>query len=322
MDLIDSKFIGLISPRLEKFKRVKSNLYNFRCPICGDSKKNKTKTRGYLYTMKANVNYKCHNCGASMSLGNFIKKIDTTLYKKYSLEKFKDGFTGRNFVTEEPEFKFEAPKFAPKVDLPKASEIPAAKLYLDKRNLDPTKFYYTDKFKAWVNTLVEKFDNIEYDEPRIIIPLIYKNQLIGFQGRALGPNSVKYITIMLEENAPKVYGIDKINEKEPIYIVEGPFDSHFLDNSVAMVGADLDTRPFGWSNYIWVFDNEPRNREIVERINKAISRGDKVVIWPSNIVEKDINDMVLNGHQVQNIVESNTFQGLQAKLNFTNWKKV
>ena len=160
MDLIDSKFIGLISPRLEKFKRVKSNLYNFRCPICGDSKKNKTKTRGYLYTMKANVNYKCHNCGASMSLGNFIKKIDTTLYKKYSLEKFKDGFTGRNFVTEEPEFKFEAPKFAPKVDLPKASEIPAAKLYLEKRNLDPTKFYYTDKFKAWVNTLVEKFDNI------------------------------------------------------------------------------------------------------------------------------------------------------------------
>ena len=322
MDLIDSKFIGLISPRLEKFKRVKSNLYNFRCPICGDSKKNKTKTRGYLYTMKANVNYKCHNCGASMSLGNFIKKIDTTLYKKYSLEKFKDGFTGRNFVTEEPEFKFEAPKFAPKVDLPKASEIPAAKLYLEKRNLDPTKFYYTDKFKAWVNTLVEKFDNIEYDEPRIIIPLIYENQLIGFQGRALGPNSVKYITIMLEENAPKVYGIDKINEKEPIYIVEGPFDSHFLDNSVAMVGADLDTRPFGWSNYIWVFDNEPRNWEIVNRISKTIDRGEQVVIWPNNILEKDLNDMVLSGHDVQTVIKSNTYVGLEAKLKFNTWKRI
>jgi len=322
MDLIDSKFIGLISPRLEKFKRVKSNLYNFRCPICGDSKKNKTKTRGYLYTMKANVNYKCHNCGASMSLGNFIKKIDTTLYKKYSLEKFKDGFTGRNFVTEEPEFKFEAPKFAPKVNLPKASEIPAAKLYLEKRNLDPTKFYYTDKFKAWVNTLVEKFDNIEYDEPRIIIPLIYENQLIGFQGRALGPNSVKYITIMLEENAPKVYGIDKINEKEPIYIVEGPFDSHFLDNSVAMVGADLDTRPFGWSNYIWVFDNEPRNREIVNRISKTIDRGEQVVIWPNNILEKDLNDMVLSGHDVQTVIKSNTYVGLEAKLKFNTWKRI
>ena len=322
MDLVDSKYINLISSRLQKFKRVKSNLYNFRCPICGDSKKNKSKTRGYLYAIKANVNFKCHNCGSSMSLSNFLKTLDPTVHKQYAFEKFKDGHTGRNFVVEEPEFKFEAPKFAPKVDLPKASEIPTAKLYLEKRGLDPNKFYYTDKFKAWVNTLVEKFDNIEYDEPRIIIPLIYENQLIGFQGRALGPNSVKYITIMLQENAPKVYGIDKINEKEPIYIVEGPFDSHFVDNAVAMAGSDLDIRPFNWSDYIWVFDNEPRNREVVNRISKTIDRGDKVVIWPNNISEKDINDMKLSGHDVQTVIKSNTYTGLEAKLKFNIWKKV
>ena len=322
MDLVDSKYINLVSSRLQKFKRVKPDLYNFRCPICGDSKKNRSKTRGYLYAIKANVNFKCHNCGASMSLNNFLKTLDPVIQKQYAFEKFKDGHTGRNFVVEEPEFKFEAPKFSPKVDLPRASEIPTAKLYLEKRGLDSTKFYYTDKFKAWVNTIVEKFDNIEYDEPRIIIPLIYENQLIGFQGRALGPNSVKYITIMLEENAPKVYGIDKINEKEPIYIVEGPFDSHFLDNSVAMVGADLDTRPFGWSNYIWVFDNEPRNREIVNRISKTIDRGEQVVIWPNNILEKDLNDMVLSGHDVQTVIKSNTYVGLEAKLKFNTWKRI
>ena len=322
MDLVDSKYINLISSRLQKFKRVKSNLYNFRCPICGDSKKNKSKTRGYLYAIKANVNFKCHNCGSSMSLNNFLKTLDPTVHKQYAFEKFKDGHTGRNFVVEEPDFKFEAPKFAPKVDLPRASEIPTAKLYLEKRGLDPSKFYYTDKFKAWVNTLVEKFDNIEYDEPRIIIPLIYENQLIGFQGRALGPNSVKYITIMLQENAPKVYGIDKINEKEPIYIVEGPFDSHFVDNAVAMAGSDLDIRPFNWSDYIWVFDNEPRNREVVNRISKTIDRGDKVVIWPNNISEKDINDMKLSGHDVQTVIKSNTYTGLEAKLKFNIWKKV
>jgi len=322
MDLVDSKYINLISSRLQKFKRVKSNLYNFRCPICGDSKKNKSKTRGYLYAIKANVNFKCHNCGSSMSLSNFLKTLDPTVHKQYAFEKFKDGHTGRNFVVEEPDFKFEAPKFAPKVDLPRASEIPTAKLYLEKRGLDPNKFYYTDNFKAWVNTLVEKFDNIEYDEPRIIIPLIYENQLIGFQGRALGPNSVKYITIMLQENAPKVYGIDKINEKEPIYIVEGPFDSHFVDNAVAMAGSDLDIRPFNWSDYIWVFDNEPRNREVVNRISKTIDRGDKVVIWPNNISEKDINDMKLSGHDVQTVIKSNTYTGLEAKLKFNIWKKV
>ena len=127
---------------------------------------------------------------------------------------------------------------------------------------------------------------------------------------------------MLNDDAPKVYGFDKINDKEPIYIVEGPFDSTFLDNSIAMVGADLDIGSFGWSNYIWVFDNEPRNREITDRISKTIDRGDKVVIWPSNIREKDINDMVLCGHQVKDVVRYNTYQGLEAKLNFTTWKKI
>ena len=322
MDLVDSKYISLVSSRLQKFKRVKADLYNFRCPICGDSQKNKSKTRGYLYTIKADVNFKCHNCGSSMTFSSFLKKIDTTMHKQYVFERFKNNKTGRGTVVEEPKFKFEAPKFSPKMDLPRASEISTAKLYLEKRGLDPTKFYYTNKFKAWVNTLVEKFDNIEYDEPRIIIPIIYENQLIGFQGRALGPNSVKYITIMLEDNAPKVYGIDKINEKKPIYIVEGPFDSHFLENSVAMVGADLDIRPFGWSNHIWVFDNEPRNREIVNRISKTIDRGEQVVIWPNHILEKDLNDMVLSGHDVQSIVESNTYEGLEAKLKFNTWKRI
>ena len=322
MDLVDSKYISLVSSRLQKFKRVKADLYNFRCPICGDSQKNKSKTRGYLYAIKADVNFKCHNCGSSMTFSSFLKKIDTTMHKQYVFERFKNNKTGRGTVVEEPEFKFEAPKFSPKMDLPRASEISTAKLYLEKRGLDPTKFYYTNKFKAWVNTLVEKFDNIEYDEPRIIIPIIYENQLIGFQGRALGPNSVKYITIMLEDNAPKVYGIDKINEKKPIYIVEGPFDSHFLENSVAMVGADLDIRPFGWSNHIWVFDNEPRNREIVNRISKTIDRGEQVVIWPNHILEKDLNDMVLSGHDVQSMVESNTYEGLEAKLKFNIWKRI
>ena len=127
---------------------------------------------------------------------------------------------------------------------------------------------------------------------------------------------------MLNEDAPKIYGLDKINETKPIYITEGPFDSTFVENSVAMCGSDLDVRTFGWSNYIWVFDNEPRNREIVERIDKTIGRGDKIVIWPKQIVEKDINDMVLSGHDIMSILQSNTYSGLQAKVKFNNWKKV
>ncbi len=268
MDIIDSKYIGLVSSRLQKFKRVKANLYNFRCPICGDSKKHKNKARGYFYQVKTNTNFKCHNCGASLSLNNFLKQIDSTLHKQYTLEKFKEGHAGgRNFVVEEPKFEFKQPVFRKGLDLPKASDVTVAKEYLEKRKLDPSKFYFTNKFKQWTNTQKKTFDTIGRDESRIIIPMYDENRnLIGFQGRSLGPNSVKYITVMINDDAPKIYGLDTIETEKPIYILEGPFDSTLVENSVAMCGSDIDIGSFGWSDYIWVFDNEPRNREIVNRI--------------------------------------------------------
>jgi predicted RNA-binding Zn-ribbon protein involved in translation (DUF1610 family) len=323
MDLVDSKYVGLVSSRLQKFKRVKADLYNFRCPICGDSQKNKNKTRGYIYSVKNNTNFKCHNCGASMSLNNFIKELDPMLHKQYTMEKFKEGHTGKNFVVEQPKFEFVKPVFKRNLNLPKASEVSIAREYLTKRKLDPEKFYFADKFKEWTNTQKVMFDTIGRDECRIIIPMYNEDKnLIGFQGRSLVPNPVKYITVMLDEDAPKIYGLDQVDSSKPIYIVEGPFDSTFIQNSVAMCGSDVNIGSFGWSNYIYVFDNEPRNREIVNRISKTIDRGDKVVIWSTSIEQKDINDMVLAGLNVQSVVESNTYSGLEAKIKFNNWKKV
>ena len=323
MDIVDSKYIGLVSSRLQKFKRVKADLYKFRCPICGASKKHKNKARGYVYAYKADMNFKCHNCGASTTFSNFLKTLDPTLHKQYVLEKFKERNTGKGSIIEEPKFDFKKPVFRKKLDLPRASEVPIAKEYLERRKLDPSKFFFTNKFKEWTNTHKKTFDNITRDESRIVIPLYdVKNNLIGFQGRSLVPNSVKYITVMINEEAPKIYGLDKVKTEKPIYILEGPFDSTLVENSVAMCGSDLDIRTFGWCNYIWVFDNEPRNREIVERISKTINRGDQVVIWPSNIEEKDVNDMVLYGHNVMDVLQSNTYSGLKAKIKFNYWKKV
>ena len=323
MDIIDSKYIGLISSRLPKFKRVKPNLFNFRCPICGDSKKHKNKARGYIYALKADMNFKCHNCGASSTFNNFLKTIDSTLHKQYILEKFKERNVGKGSIIPEPEFNFKKPVFRKKLDLPRASEIPIATKYLETRKINPNLFYFTDQFQKWTNTHKQTFNTIHRDESRVIIPLHdTEKNLIGFQGRSLGPNSVKYITVMLNEDAPKIYGLDKIDETKPIYITEGPFDSTFVENSVAMCGSDLDIGSFGWSSYIWVFDNEPRNREIVERINRTISRGDQVIIWPKQVVEKDINDMALAGHDIMSILESNTYSGLKAKVKFNTWKKV
>ena len=323
MDLVDSKYIGLVSSRLQKFKKVKNNLYNFRCPICGDSQKNKNKTRGYFYQVKNNTNFKCHNCGASMSLNNFLKKLDSTLYKQYTLEKFKEGHTGKNFVVETPKFEFTKPTFKKSINLPKASSDSRAKEYLINRKIDPDKFYFADKFMEWTNSQKQTFDTITRDESRIVIPMYDENKnLIGFQGRALGKSFTKYITVMLDEEAPKVYGLDTIDKTSPVYITEGPFDATFICNSIAMCGADVDISGWGINDAIYVYDNEPRNREIVRRISDTIERGSKVVIWPQNIEQKDINDMVLAGINVMDVLKLNTHSGLQAKIKFNNWKKI
>ena len=322
MDFIDVKFINLISSRLQKFKRVKNNLYNFRCCLCGDSQKNKSKARGYLYQVKNNTNYKCHNCGINISFSNFLKQIDVEIHKQYSFEKFKEGHTGKNFVVEEPKFEFKTPEFKSKIDLPRASENSSASGYLQGRKLNPDKFYYAEKFKKWTNSLKKTFDDTKYDEPRIIIPMFYEKNLIGFQGRSLGINKIKYITVMLHEDAPKIYGLDDVKKDETVYVTEGPFDSTFLSNAIALCGADGDISKWGICDPVWIYDNEPRNSEIHTRISKCIDRGEKVVIWPNNIQEKDINDMILSGHNVKEMIESNTYVGLEATLKFTTWKKI
>ena len=322
MDFVDVKYINLISGRFQKFKKVKPNLYNFRCPICGDSQKNKNKARGYLYQVKNNTNFKCHNCGINISFNNFLKQIDSVIYKQYTFEKFKEGHTGKNFTVEEPVFKFETPKFKSKINLPKASSNFDAKKYLESRKLNPDNYYYAEKFKEWTNSLRQTFDSTERDEPRIIIPLFYQNNLVGFQGRALGPSKVKYITIMLDDDSPKIYGLDEVQKSETVYITEGPFDSTFIRNAIALCGADGDVTKWDIRDCVWIYDNEPRNTEILSRISRVIEDGQKVVIWPSTIKEKDINDMVLSGLDVQSVVESNIYSGLEAKLKFTAWKKV
>ena len=127
---------------------------------------------------------------------------------------------------------------------------------------------------------------------------------------------------MLDDDAPKIYGLDNIRRDAPVYITEGPFDSTFIRNAIAMCGADVDISNWGISNPVWIYDNEPRNREIVNRIGRTIDNGNSIVIWPTNIIEKDVNDMVLSGQDVMSVVELNTYSGLEAKIKFNNWKKI
>ena len=333
MSYLDDKYLGLISPRLEKFKKVRAGVYNFRCPYCGDSQRHKNKARGYIYRNKADYNFKCHNCGMTRSFTYFLKDRDRPLYDEYVMERYKEGLTGKGTVTPEPKFIFSQPKFRKKDicdELAKISELNTthrAKKYLVNRGITEdtlSKFYYCPDFKKWTNKHKKIFSDTEHDDDRIIIPLRdTEGNLFGYQGRSLDPTSkMRYITVMLDEDAPKLYGLENINTQKPIYILEGPFDSLFVENSVAMCGSDVDIRSFGWSDYIWVFDNEPRNREIVSRIERCINRGDKVIIWPSHIQEKDVNEMILAKYDICTILESSVYSELTAKLKLNLWKKV
>jgi len=320
---IDSKYIGLVSARLEKFKRTKDHLYTFRCPYCGDSKKSKNKTRGYLFQRKGNFIFKCHNCGMSKGFTNFLKDMDSVLHDKYVMERYKEGLSGTHRPVEDPKFDFKKPVFKKKLDLPLASTNARASDYLKKRKLNPTKFYYADRFKHFCNTVKPTFESSKNDHGRIVIPLYDSDDtLIGFQGRSLDSFiTPKYLTVMMSEDHPKVYGLNKIDPSKQVYVTEGPFDSHFISNSIAMCGSDVDLRTFNYS-FVYVFDNEPRSREIVAKIAKTIENSYPVVIFPQNILQKDLNDMVLAGHDVQNIVDSNTYKGLEAKLKLNNWKRI
>ena len=72
---------------------------------------------------------------------------------------------------------------------------------------------------------------------------------------------------------------------------------------------------------VYILDNEPRNTSISARLQKLIDEGNKVVIWPTNIKQKDINDMHLAGIPVSDVIKLNTYSGLTAQLKYNEWKK-
>jgi hypothetical protein len=323
MDIIDEQYIRLLEPKLEKLVKKSDKVYNCRCPLCGDSQRNKTKARGYFYQVKNNTNYKCHNCSVTTTFAKFLKQLDSSLYRQYCLEKYSSKQTKQK-VLEEPEPILSQPVFREKLNLPRASENKIAKQYLLNRRIDPDNFYYTEKFKEWCNTVKPNSfsdKSLKYDEPRIIIPLYYDKKLIGIQGRSIFPNEIKYITIMFSEDVPKIYGYDNVNRSKEVYVLEGPFDSTFVPNSIAMCGADVNLLELNIKSPVYVYDNEPRNKDIHQRMVKVINKGESIVIWPSYIKEKDVNQMVMSDLNVADIIKNNTFSGLQAKLQLTFWKK-
>ena len=311
----------MLSPRLDKFKKVRDNLFNFRCPYCGDSQKSQSKARGYFYRKKNDYFYRCHNCGKGTTFGKLLEYLDVQMYKEYIMERYK----GDAPKTEAPEFNFAAPKFK-KIDPKLENLTPINKLngghparqFVESRQL-PEEFYsdlyLCPKFFKWSKIQSQQ------EHPRLVIPFRDESgEVFAAQGRAFGKESPKYLTIKFQDK-PKIFGLDRVDLSRRFYVVEGPIDSMFLDNCLAVAGADFRYLPPG--DVTIVLDNEPRSREIIKLMERLIHQEHELVIWPTTITQKDINDMVLaNVQDIQKIIDNNTFSGLEATMKLAAWKRI
>jgi len=333
---VDLKYISTIGTHLRNFKKKKENLYNCSCPICGDSEKKKTKARGYFYQKNNSMFYRCHNCGTGLGISNFLKQHFPSHHDQYLLEKYKSGVdnkTIRKVVEAASKITLSSFVTSKATKLLDLSDEHYAKKYVLARKI-PTQFlakiYFTDDFADLIDDVFPgKYSNLTRNDPRLVIPFFNSDsKLIGLQGRSFTPErSLRYITIRAESNINLIYGLDKFDSRKIGYVVEGPIDSMFLPNCLAAANSDLESvcKKVAADNLVLIYDNEPRNKEIVRLLESSINDGKKVCIWPSSIVEKDINDMILSGKSSEDllsIIKTRTFFGLEAQLEFCRWKKI
>lgn len=340
---IDTKFIRLISSRLRNFKQKGQNLFNFSCPMCGDSRKNRTKARGYVFAKNNDLFYKCHNCGAGTTLGNLIKEVDGSIHKEYILERYKSGEQGLGSNYKAPAFNIASPRFEKLSDnvhyenAERCDRLPENHFciqYLNHRKFPKqyfNKLYYTDNYKLFCDEINKNHGKSITADKRLVIPFYDEyNSLIAVSGRALenAEEKLRYVTIRTDDSEDKlIFGRDRLKITENIFIVEGPLDSFFLNNAIASGDSNLTlvAKSVGSNNVTLIYDNEPRNKEIVKMMQSAIKSNYKVVIWPNTIQQKDINEMIMFGmskEEIQSTINKNTFSGLEAQAKLTFWKKI
>ena len=332
---IDHKYVGLLSTQLDRFSKKTNNLYNFRCPFCGDSQKNKWKARGYVYDISGKLNYKCHNCGHGTNLYGLINHLDTHLAKQYKIEMFKEGHSNTIPKPVESKPMTFKPKFrqknildtiASKVDC--LDEHHPVQSFLRSRKIPKDKWdnlYFIDNIQK-LELLSPKYkDRMIGEEGRLVIPFYNKkNELVAVTCRALGDERLRYLTVKIIEDEPLIYNLNNISMDKFVYVTEGPIDSMFLPNAIAVGSSDLKKVKKYVDKFTLVYDNQPRNKQLVSVMNDMIE-DNKMVIWPSNVKYKDINDMVMGGmksREILDIIDKNTFSGLELKLAFTQWSRV
>lgn len=329
---VDQKYIGLVSPRLQLFKK-KGRCWNFRCPFCGDSKKKKTLCRAFFFEYKGATIFKCHNCGLSIGLSAFLKQLDQQLARQYHYETFSEQHVNIPSPSLPPDVSVVVS--GPKLSLPRLASLskdhPAVQ-YAQQRKL-PLDAYLRVHYIENMRDLEAMAPGLYHDviprDARLIMPYFYKGEVVGLTGRALNTAVQKrYIQMRFQDDVPLVFGLDKHDPEKPTYIVEGPIDSFFLSNAIACGGMDfqkaMDLGIVERTKTIIVFDNQPRNKDVVKRMTGMVAKKWATCVWPLNWPYKDINDAVMAGISqdiVKEIIDSNSFFGLRLEMALKAWRK-
>ena len=337
---IDVKYLNQIGTRLPLFKRKGEYLYNCRCPVCGDSQRKRNRARGYFYRHSNDLFFKCHNCDVSQHFGTFLKTFDPGLYREYALERYSNGENRRPHA--QPEFEFAPPVFEPRPErnlldalLTRVSDCDPdseVRRFCQQRRLPESaldQLYLVESAHDLEGLNARYQGTIPGREPRLVIPFRDRSgRLVGVTARGLRGEALRYLTVRINEDAPLVFGLDVFDETRAGYIVEGPLDSLFLPNALAVGGTGfnkLESLGLDLSRCTVVIDNQPRNSEVCRVYERVIDAGHRIMIWPSWIVTKDINDLVSNGtapELVPGIIDSNSYVGAAARLKFNLWRKV
>ena len=307
----ENDFIILeLSRRLEKARFLgsdKSASLNFRCPLCGDSKYNKNKRRGYIYQKDGGVWFSCFNCSTNLSLRNFLKETNDDLFRRYTLERIKGYKKEKENKREDVTFSIDG--LIPLKTLPK--NHPAFE-YMLSRKIPVQKWqfvYYCEKLK-------EKLECPFNDG------VIFSSSPSLFVVRNIDKNS-KFRYYVKKSSDNVVFGEDFINSKMPVKVCEGLIDSLFLNNCVPALNSNLVSVGKRYKEPVLIWDNEPRNKEICLKIHNALKQGFECVIYPKEVESfKDINEMVLAGVDVENLVLKNKYKGVLGLLKFNLWKRV
>jgi hypothetical protein len=342
---LERKFLSMVIANLDHAKWTNENTLNHRCNYCGDSQKNPHKARGFHFVIEQSFVYKCHNCGKSTSSVHFLKDHFPVMHKEYLKEYLQEkGVKPRaQKMPSSNSFKFTPKKEILnkndimseenlKILMKPCSEVAVARKYLEDRKIPSEHYsslYYTPTPQN-LSFLSDKYkDRVLGTDPRIILPFYDESgELIGLSGRAINNSPLRYLTMRFQDDLPLIFNLHNVDKTKTIYVTEGPIDSLFLPNSIAVAGSDFKKIDDSIKeNAVLIYDNEPRNREILKKLSEVIDLGYAVCIWNDKRVNglKDINEMILNGltiDEVVSIIEKCTFNGLSAKTKFMEYKKI